>query len=248
MEKEVANLEKKKQIEKKSMQILRFLNLNRKSSNIVEQLGIILRLYKYVIQNIQPESLEKLENTSGSKEEEYLNNLYLALTNNPGLDVTNSILFKHLLYMKGFESYIVLSKSRTGAPHISNLVKVGKEFFYFDPSLERSIFEEQAINEDDLLFCCVALGREEYSKFYTPLQILPENLRKPPMPIPEGVSEESMPRSLIDSIGKIIPNEITKGNRYFEECAEEEKVSIFRISKKVLKTNKEDKKDKEERE
>lgn len=238
MERKIGNLEKKKHIEKKSMQILRFLNLNRKSSNIVEQLGIILRLYKYVIQNIEPSAELKLENSSDSKEEEYLNNLYLGVTNNPGTDVTNSILFKHLLYMKGFESYIILSKSRTGAPHVSNLVKIGKELYYFDSSLERSIFEEQAINEDDLLFCCAALGSEEYSQFYTPLQVLPENLKKVPMKIPDDVSEESMPRSLIDNVGKIIPNEVTKGNQYFIECAEEEKVNIFGFPKKSPKTNK----------
>lgn len=233
MKKEEANIEKKKTIEKKSMQILRFLNLNRKTSNIVEQLGIILKIYKYVVQNIHPKAKLEIKNISKTKEEEYLNNLYVGLTNNPGLSVTNSILFKHLLYMKGFESYVILSKSRSGTSHISNLVKIGKEFFYFDTTLERSIFEEQAINEDDLLFCCAALGKEEYSKFYTPIQILPNNLKKKFMLMPDNISEESMPRTLIDSVGKIIPNEITENNPYFEKCAEEEKINIFGFTNKI---------------
>ena len=211
MKKNKTSIEKKKIIENKSMQILRFLNLSKKNSNIIEQLEIILKIYKYVVQNIHPESKYEQSNISNTKEEEYLHNLYIGLIDNPGLSVTNSILFKHLLYMKGFESYIILSKSRSGSLHISNLVKVGKEFFYFDTTLERSIFEEQAINEDDMLFCCAALGKEEYSKFYKPFQILLNNFKKNSMKImPENISEESMPRHLIESIVKIIPNETTE--------------------------------------
>ena len=222
MKKNKTSIEKKKIIENKSMQILRFLNLSKKNSNIIEQLEIILKIYKYVVQNIHPESKYEQSNISHTKEEEYLHNLYIGLIDNPGLSVTNSILFKHLLYMKGFESYIILSKSRSGSLHISNLVKVGKEFFYFDTTLERSIFEEQAINEDDILFCCAALGKEEYSKFYKPFQILSNNFKKNSMKImPENISEESMPRHLIESIVKIIPNETTENNPYFNKCAEE---------------------------
>lgn len=222
MKKNKTSIEKKKIIENKSMQILRFLNLSKKNSNIIEQLEIILKIYKYVVQNIHPESKYEQSNISNTKEEEYLHNLYIGLIDNPGLSVTNSILFKHLLYMKGFESYIILSKSRSGSLHISNLVKVGKEFFYFDTTLERSIFEEQAINEDDILFCCAALGKEEYSKLYKPFQILSNNFKKNSMKImPENISEESMPRHLIESIVKIIPNETTENNPYFNKCAEE---------------------------
>ncbi len=238
MKKNEANIEKKKLIENKSMQVLRFLNLGIKNSNIIEQLEIILKIYKYVVQNIHPEAKYEQNNISNTKEEEYLNNLYIGLTNNPGLSVTNSILFKHLLYMKGFESYIILSKSRSGSLHISNLVKIGKEFFYFDTTLERSIFEEQAINEDDILFCCAALGKEEYSKFYKPFQILPNNLKKSSMQMPENICEESMPRTLIDSIVKLIPNEITENNPYFNKCAEEEKINIFCFTSKISQNNK----------
>lgn len=238
MKKDEANIEKKKIIEKKSMQILRFLNLSIKNSNIIEQLEIILKIYKYVVQNVHPEAKYELNNTASTKEEEYFNNLYIGLTNNPGLSVTNSILFKHLLYMKGFESYIILSKSRSGSFHISNLVKIGKEFFYFDTTLERSVFEEQAINEDDMLFCCAALGKDEYTKFYSPFQILPNNFKKSHMQMPENISEESMPRTLIDSIVKIIPNEITENNPYFNKCAEEKKINIFGFTSKISQNKK----------
>lgn len=245
MKKETTNLEKEKIIEKKSMQILRFLNLRRKSSNIIDQLGIVLRLYKYVVQNIYSDAENNLENISGTKQEEYLNNLYLGVTRNPGNQTTNAILFKYLLYLKGFESSIVLSRSKNNnSLHVSNLVKIGKEQFFFDPTLERSIYEEQGKNPDDILFCCAALGEDEYKKFYTPIEVLPEDLNKPTLPLPSNIAEESMPETLIESIGKIIPNLLTEKNEDFEKCAEEESQSIFDLvrksTKKGVKTNKEE--------
>ena len=39
--------------------------------------------------------------------------------------------------------------------------------------------------------------------------------------MPENISEESMPRHLIESIVKIIPNETTENNPYFNKCAKE---------------------------
>ena len=55
MNSKTSKQEKKKLIENRSMQILRFLNLTVKNSNIVDQLGIVLRLYKYVVQKVFPE-------------------------------------------------------------------------------------------------------------------------------------------------------------------------------------------------
>ena len=235
MGKETANLaDKKDAIEKKSMQILRFLNLSIKNSNIVDQLGIILRLYKYVIQNVYTEETD-IKNASESKEEEYLNALYKGITRNPGLQTTDAILFKHLLYMKGFSSYILLSKSRNGINNVSNLVKIGKEWYFFDSSLERSIYTEQG----EVLYCCAALGKEEYYKFNTPIGVLPENLKKPIVPLPTTVADESMPRTLIDGVVKNIPDLVTEGNPEFSKCYEDFN-RLFMIPARKAKSDKEE--------
>ena len=105
--------EKKKLIEDRTMQILRFLNLRVKNSNIVEQLGIVLRLYKYVVQNIYEDSYEESDSQK-TKQEEYLNELYKGVLKNPGDQTTNAILLNHLLYMKGFDTHIILAKSKKG--------------------------------------------------------------------------------------------------------------------------------------
>lgn len=217
--------EKKKLIEDRTMQILRFLNLRVKNSNIVEQLGIVLRLYKYVVQNIYEDSYEESE-TQKTKQEEYLNDLYKGVLKNPGDQTTNAILLNHLLYMKGFDTHIILAKSKKGVPHVANIARIGKEYFFFDTTLERSIYVEQGENPDEMLFCCAALGKEEYSKFYTPIEVLNEDLDKPAVPFPTAMAEESMPRQLIESVVKLIPDLSIENNPEFERCASQDEPSV----------------------
>lgn len=225
MNSKISKQEKKKLIENRSMQILRFLNLRVKNSNIVDQLGIVLRLYKYVVQNVFPEEQEYRNVSENTKQEEYLDNLYKGVMRNPGDQTTNAILFNHLLYMKGFDTHIILARSKNGIPHVANIARIGKEYFFFDPTLERSIYEEQGENPDELLFCCAALGKEDFNKFYIPVEVLNDDLDKPAVPFPTAMAEESMPRQLIESVTKLIPDLSIENNPEFDRCVKEQNAS-----------------------
>lgn len=222
MNSKTSKQEKKKLIENRSMQILRFLNLTVKNSNIVDQLGIVLRLYKYVVQNVFPEEQSFDGKAESTKQEEYLSDLYRGVMKNPGDQTTNAILFNHLLYMKGFDTHIILARSKNGTPHVANIARIGKEYFFFDTTLERSIYEEQGENPDEMLFCCAALGKEEFSKFYTPVEVLNEDLDKPAVPFPTAMAEESMPRQLVESVVKLIPDLSIDHNPEFDRFAEKQ--------------------------
>lgn len=221
--------EKKKLIENRSMQILRFLNLTVKNSNIVDQLGIVLRLYKYVVQNVFPEEQSFDGKAESTKQEEYLSDLYRGVMKNPGDQTTNAILFNHLLYMKGFDTHIILARSKNGTPHVANIARIGREYFFFDTTLERSIYEEQGENPDEMLFCCAALGKEEFSKFYTPIEVLNEDLDKPAVPFPTAMAEESMPRQLVESVVKLIPDLSIDHNPEFDRFAEKQDTPAMSI-------------------
>ena len=222
MNSKISKQEKKKLIENRSMQILRFLNLRVKNSNIVEQLGIVLRLYKYVVQNIFPEEQVDDGVAESTKQEEYLSNLYKGVMKNPGDQTTNAILFNHLLYMKGFDTHIILARSKNGTPHVANIARIGKEYFFFDTTLERSIYEEQGENPDEMLFCCAALGKEDFNRFYKPVEVLNDDLDKPAVPFPTAMAEESMPRQLVDSVVKLIPDLSIEHNPEFDRFAVEQ--------------------------
>ena len=229
MNSKTSKQEKKKLIENRSMQILRFLNLTVKNSNIVDQLGIVLRLYKYVVQNVFPEEQSFDGKAESTKQEEYLSDLYRGVMKNPGDQTTNAILFNHLLYMKGFDTHIILARSKNGTPHVANIARIGKEYFFFDTTLERSIYEEQGENPDEMLFCCAALGKEEFSKFYTPVEVLNEDLDKPAVPFPTAMAEESMPRQLVESVVKLIPDLSIDHNPEFDRFAEKQDTPAMSI-------------------
>lgn len=214
----------KKEIEKNSLDILHFLDLGIKKYNtpISKQLEMVLKLYKYVVQNIRPQnsasqnvssifqSEEPVTQTDLEKKQFEFEKLRQALTCNPGDTASNVILFNYLLYLKGFKSCIVLSESnnRKGEAHLSNLVELGKDnWYFFDPSLERINFiEDQYGNPEDFSYNWAGLGKRNYSKFYRPVVAI-RAVGAPEVPVSSyNISEEPILREFVESVGKGIPD------------------------------------------
>ena len=209
----------KKEIEENSLDILHFLDLGIKKYNtpLSKQLEMVLKMYKFVVQNIKPvnsfwQETQYTSQSSGESEtaEEKrrfaFEKLRQALVSNPGDTASNVILFNYLLYLKGFKSCIVLSESNNhkGEVHLSNLVEVGKDnWYFFDPSLERINFvEDQYKNPEEFSYSWAALGNKSYSKFYRPVLTIKEVGEKE-IPISSyNVSKDSMLRELVENVGK----------------------------------------------
>ena len=214
----------KKEVEERSLNILHFLNLGIKKHNtpLSEQLEMILKIYKYVVQNIRPlsnfglaaedssEQVACAESTSGEKKRFEFEKLGQALNSNPGDTASNVILFNYLLYLKGYKSCVVLSESRNqkGKGHLSSLVEVGKDdWYFFDPSLERINFmEDQFGNSEDFSYSWAGLGNSYYSKFYRPISVVREIGDKEEPISSVNVSDESLLRELVESVGNKIPD------------------------------------------
>lgn len=205
---ELTNLEKQRAIDEKTKQIISMLGI-KKSFKLLNQLASALKLYKYVFQKNDSSFAKSIpEIKAKDKNEVYLNDLYLGLTHNPGLPSTNTITYKHLLMHSIAESEVVLLKSKSsGAIHLSNIVKLGKEYYFFDPTLERSIYDDDTWEENKGTLCCAALGRnDDYFKLYEPLGILPDNMNAGLKPLPENIAEESMSKKLVNEIASLIPD------------------------------------------
>lgn len=213
----------KKEVEEQSLDVLHFLDLGIKKNNtpISEQLEMILKMYKYVVQNIKPlntfgqsnqrfsESANQSENSEDKKVFAF-EKLRQALISNPGDTASNVILFNYLLYLKGFKACIVLSESNNqrGEVHLSSLVEVGKDdWYFFDPSLERINFvEDQFENPEDFSYSWAGLGKKSYSKFYKPVSTI-KDVGEEELPISAyNISDESILRELVESVGKGIPD------------------------------------------
>lgn len=210
----------KKELEENSLDILHFLDLGVKKYNtpVSKQLEMVLKMYKYVVQNIKPlnsfgqetHQTTGLSETPEEKRRFAFEKLRQALISNPGDTASNVILFNYLLYLKGYKSCIVLSESNNqkGEVHLSNLVEVGKDsWYFFDPSLERINFvEDQFENPDDFSYSWAGLGMRSYSKFYRPALTIKE-VGDQELPISSySVSEDSILRELVESVGRKIPD------------------------------------------
>ena len=68
------------------------------------------------------------------------------------------------------------------------------------------LFEQYSNNPNRFVFCCAALGQEEYAQFYNPVGVLPKDLNGYLLPMPQNISKESIPKLMILSIGSEIQN------------------------------------------
>ena len=199
-------MSKKELIREKTQEILNIINVKKVPTSIVEEFERILPAYKYVVQNICKQE-GFVEGKAANREEAFMNALCVGLTNNPGLPTTNAVLFKHLLDEMDVENYLVASKSKiTNQNHVSNLVKIGTEFYYFDCTLEREIYEEEYGSSGNFLMLCAALGKEEYEKFYKPVKLLVDLSKEATEEFPTNIADESISKSVICGISRNIPD------------------------------------------
>lgn len=208
VEEELTSSEKQQVIDERTKQILSMLGV-KKSFKLLNQLASALKLYKYVFQKNDSNFVKGIpEVKSRDKNEVYLNDLYLGLTHNPGLPSTNTIAYKHLLMHSIAESEVVLLKSKqSGSFHLANIVKLGKEYYYFDPTLERSIYDDDTWGENKGTLCCAALGKnDDYFRLYEPVGILPDDMNTQLKSLPENIAEESMSKNLVNEISSLIPD------------------------------------------
>lgn len=208
MNKELTNLEKQQVIDEKTRQVLSLLGV-KKSFRVLNQLASAIKLYKYTFQKINPGFARTMQDTEFSDgNSRYLQELYMGLTGNPGFPTTNAILFKHLLMHSIAEAEVVVLKStQSGKLHVANIVKLGKEYYYFDPTLERSIFDDDTWEENRGTLCCAALGKnDDYFKLYTPIGILPDSMSNQLEPLPYNIADDSMSKDLVNEIASLIPD------------------------------------------
>lgn len=209
-------VDKETEIKAKTESILEFLNITSSNDQMV-QLENAMKIHKYISQNSSYTSDMMQEKTDYNTNEAYLNELYNGLINRRGVCTTDSIVFKHLLSEIGMNGDVVILESKEGGVHAATLVQLGDESYYFDTTLERTIFEQYSNNPEKFVFCCAALGQQEYNQFYNPVGVLPENLNEDLLPMPKNISQDSVPKIIIQSVGSQIQNLTFDENTLDEE-------------------------------
>jgi len=104
----------------------------------------------------------------------WIDTLYHSLFDGEVDNIGMALLFYSLAKKIGLDVKVIVMNDENNEYYLSNLVKLGDKYFYFDAFLEKSIYEERKSKDYDLR--CIALGSSSYEKFFKPLGILyPDN-------------------------------------------------------------------------
>ena len=187
------------QIEEKIDEIIRELHLE-PSDDINVQLKNCCLVQKYIVEHIEYQERIMEDKTMMADENIRILDLYNAAIHHVGVCSSNSILFQEILRRIGMKVECVALESSEGGFHMANLVELGGQYYFFDSTLERSIYEDHMDDGKGLVLCCAALGKSEYCPFYTPKAVMPDNPMDQVRDVPSNIAEERIPAVVVNTV------------------------------------------------
>lgn len=188
------------EIEDKIQYIIDILNL-KNTTNEEEQLLNASKLQAYLVLNDEYE-----DNNIKIGNSVIRNELYHGLINGDSDSIGNSYVFSEVLRKIGMDVLNVGLNTTDSEFHMANLVLIGKNYYYFDVTLEMAVFNDNGANEEDFVLCCGALGKKSYEQFFKPLGIMEFNVELSPDNLPENISDDDIDIDLVNKL-LILDNE-----------------------------------------
>lgn len=182
-------------IEDKINEIITLLDLDIEQTEETQILNAA-KLQKYLTLNY---SYEENQKNIGSNF--YKTELCHALYNYENDFLQNAYLFSEILKKIGMTVLNVASRLQDGSFYVSNLVLIGEEYYYFDLTLEKEIYMDNSVSEEEFVLCCGALGRNSYEQFFKPLCLLDFNSSLSPNELPDNISINDID---IDFVNKLL--------------------------------------------
>jgi len=127
-------------------------------------------------------------------------NLYKGLINGVDDPLVNSCIFSEILRKVGMDVLNVVFKLQDGNFYVSNLVLIGKEYYFFDLTLEKEIFKDNGNDIENFILCCAALGKNSYTQFFKPLCLIDFNNKLAPNALPKNISSEDIDIDLLNKL------------------------------------------------
>ena len=130
-----------------------------------------------------------------------VNELFHGLINGKMDSIINSYIFSEILNKVGNKVLNVALKDESGNYYLSNLVLIGNEYYYFDVTLEHSVFIENGGEIRNFVLCCGALGRGSYEQFFKPMCLIDFHNKLAENELPDNIARLDID---IDLVNKII--------------------------------------------
>ena len=130
----------------------------------------------------------------------FKNNLYKGLINGVNDPIVNACVFSHILRKLGMDVLNVVLKLHDTSFYVANLVLIGREYYFFDLTLEKEIFKDNGNNKYNFIVCCAALGKNSYTQFFKPLCLIDFQDRMAPNELPKNISIDDIDIDLINKL------------------------------------------------
>lgn len=182
------------------------LKIKDKIQNLIEDLGLVLasdentvllnayRLQKYLAMRDSHEKLDiDLNDILNSS-------LYEELYNSDNDHIMNCLIFCEVLRSLDAKVFNVVMRDSDGYLHMNNLVLLGKEYYYFDCNLERSLFLESK-RKSKFELSVFALGSASYDGYYAPFKVI-DLVENSSYSLPKNIAKQDYDRKKIEKILK----------------------------------------------
>ncbi len=127
-------------------------------------------------------------------------NLYRGLVNGDNEPIINACIFTEVLKKIGMDVLNVVLKLQDNSFYLANLVLIGKDYYFFDLTLEKEIFKDNGNDVDNFILCCAALGKTSYTQFFKPLCVIDFNDILSPSILPKNISTEDIDIDLLNKL------------------------------------------------
>ncbi len=115
--------------------------------------------------------------------------------------IVNAYIFSELLNKAGNKVLNVVLRDENDEKYVANLVLIGDEYYYFDVTLEHSVFIENGGELQNFVLCCGALGKSSYEQFFKPVSIIDFHSKTIDNRLPDNVARLDID---IDLVNKLI--------------------------------------------
>lgn len=201
-DKKEINIEQiKAEIDEEIDRIISELNLQ-KSDDVMVQLKNCCLVQKYIVEhNIYKDSIME-EKETYSEENIATLDLYNAVVLHVGVCTSNTLMFKKILERVGVKVEMIgLTGKDRDAKHFCNIVELDGQYYFFDSTLETSIYEQnKELSGGRLVLCCAGLGTDEYCELYTPRVLIPDNPLDNVLELPTNIASERIPITVVNSM------------------------------------------------
>ncbi len=158
------NLKQSQNVDDEVEKIIKELSLV-VNPNKEEALKNACKIQKYMVLREVPLTLSDVKSSDSQ-----INEMFDELENGREDYITNSYVFSCILSRVGMTVCNVGLKDENDEFYMANLVLLGNEYYYFDSSLEKEIYEEEKEeNIEEFSLCCAGLGKKSYESFFTPV-------------------------------------------------------------------------------